>query len=236
MSSAAHALDEVEVGAPIPTSKFAMWLFLGTEVMFFGAFIGAYIVLRASQPNWPDPTDVLHPAYGHIVDPWLGTLNTAVLLGSSVTVVLAHAAAVRRNMAAAKKWIGLTFLLGLAFLVVKYFEYSHKIHFGIYPSGPATIEGNMELIHGTDIPYNAIAGDNPAVTHVALNLFASCYFMLTGFHALHMIGGLILWGWLFLRRLQPSHERYIENLGLYWHFVDIVWIFLFPLFYLMPNS
>ncbi|HEX9793512.1 MAG TPA: heme-copper oxidase subunit III [Planctomycetota bacterium] len=200
---------EAETGPPIPTSKFALWLFLATEIMFFGAFIGAYIVLRSGSNGWPDPHTVLNPL--------IGTVNTVVLLGSSVTVVLAHAAAVRNELRKAKAYIGFTFLLGLAFLVVKYFEYNAKFHHGIWPGGPATYPGHEHYQPG-------------------MNMFASCYFTLTGFHALHMIAGLVVWAGLFFKRLEPRHELSIELTGLYWHFVDLVWIFLFPLFYLLPNK
>lgn len=208
MTTVPLALDEVETGPPIPTSKFAMWLFLATEVMFFGAFIGAYIVLRAGSPGWPDPAQVLQG--------WIGTLNTVVLLGSSVTVVLAHNAASHGDMKTAKKHIGWTILMGLAFLGVKAYEYAGKFSHGIWPSGPATVPGHEYYEAG-------------------MNVFASCYFTLTGFHALHMVGGIVVWLYLFLRPLKPQHERTIELTGLYWHFVDLVWIFLFPLFYLLPN-
>ncbi|TAH39597.1 MAG: heme-copper oxidase subunit III [Planctomycetota bacterium] len=239
MSSIAHTADEVELGPPIPTAKFAIWLFLATEVMFFGAFIGAYIVLRSGAGAWPDPHWELAPGLGTIVDPIIGTLNTVVLLGSSVTVVLAHAAALRQQMSRARAFIGLTILLGLAFLVVKYFEYSHKIHLGIYPGGPAGM-GSTHPIHGHEnLTYADLtapdAAGNPRLTPSSLNLFASCYFTLTGFHALHMVGGILVWAWLFLKKLTPANERHIEYTGLYWHFVDIVWIFLFPLFYLLPT-
>lgn len=234
MSSIAPTADEVELGPPIPASKFALWLFLATEVMFFGAFIGAYIVLRAGAPSWPDPHWELASGLGTIVDPLMGTINTVVLLGSSVTVVLAHAAAVRGQMSKAKTYIFLTVLLGLAFLVVKYFEYSHKIHLGIYPGGPA-IMGSTEPIHGHENLTYADLNAEGRLTPAGLSLFASCYYTLTGFHALHMLGGILVWLWLLGKPLEPRHERNIELTGLYWHFVDVVWIFLFPLFYLLPN-
>ena len=219
MSAVTHAIDETELGPPIPTSKFAIWLFLGTEVMFFGAFIGAYIVLRSGSAGWPNLYDDLH-GHGAVVSPFLGMLNTFVLLASSVTVVLSHAAAVRKDMQTANKWILATILLGTAFLVVKYFEYTHKFHMGIWPSGPAVHPGHENYQPG-------------------MNLFASSYFTLTGFHALHMVGGIVVWLYLYIRglrgKLTEKYERNIELTGLYWHFVDVVWIFLFPLFYLLPN-
>lgn len=232
----AIALDEVETGPPVPTAKFAVWLFLATEVMFFGAFIGSYIVLRSGAPAWPDPRVPLHEAVGTIVDPLIGAFNTMVLLASSVTIVLAHGAMQRHDPARARRFIGLTILLGLVFLAVKYFEYGHKIHLGIYPSGPATLAGNTDPLPGHPGLTYADLNAGGRVTPAALNLFASCYFTLTGFHALHMVGGLVVWSWLFLKKRTGADGLRVELTGLYWHFVDIVWIFLFPLFYLLPNQ
>jgi len=214
MTTLAYPHDELEMGPPIPKSKFAVWLFLATEIMFFGAFISAYIVLRAGAHAWPAPNSVLSPL--------VGTINTGVLLASSVTVVLAHVAMGKKEFNKAKLYIGLTILLGLTFLVIKAFEYSGKFHHGIYPGGPAVTDPTNEHYQP------------------GLGMFASCYFTLTGFHALHMVGGLIVWSLLFFKglagKLTSANERTVELVGLYWHFVDIVWIFLFPLFYLLPNS
>lgn len=212
-------MTDAAVQAPIvgpqgvSRGKFGMWLFLATEIMFFTGFIGAYIVLRGGAPAWPEPQLVL--------DPLIGTINTFVLLASSVTVVLAHSAVGRGDLSGAKKHLLWTMLLGLVFLVVKWFEYQHKFHLGIWPGGPATMPGHENFIPG-------------------MGLFASCYFTLTGFHALHMVGGLVaflaLYVWAGKGELTPMLAHRIEMIGLYWHFVDVVWIFLFPLFYLLPNG
>ena len=148
-----------------------------------------------------------HPAWpgpeGHLSVP-IGTFNTLVLITSSVTIVLALNAHQRADFKAAKTFLLITVLLGCAFLGIKGYEYSQKFEHHI---GPTT------------------------------NIFWSCYFMLTGFHALHVLGGIItnLWFWMRIQRNElPVEQSYcIELAGLYWHFVDIVWIFLFPLVYLL---
>jgi heme/copper-type cytochrome/quinol oxidase subunit 3 len=172
-----------------------MWLFLASEIMFFTGLIGAYVILRMSNPAWPG-------SEGHL-NVWIGTANTLVLICSSTTIVLALAAAERGQLAAVQRWLMLTVMLGTAFLVVKGFEYAAKFSHHIVP---------------------------------ATNVFWSCYFTLTGFHALHVFGGIIFNLVVLAYTVKPSwwvsrHGR-LELAGLYWHFVDIVWIFLFPMLYL----
>ena len=188
-----HATPYTATG--IPNGKLAMWLFLASEVMFFTGLIGAYVVLKMSNPDWPG-------ADGHLHVP-TGTINTLILICSSTTIVLALAADAKRQRAAVRGWLLATILLGSSFLVVKGFEYAAKFEHHIVPS---------------------------------TNIFWSCYFALTGFHALHVIGGIIFN--LFILRQTASDTRWadqghrLELAGLYWHFVDIVWIFLFPMLYL----
>jgi heme/copper-type cytochrome/quinol oxidase subunit 3 len=194
MSTAHAAVLETPTG--IPSNKLAMWLFLVSEVMFFTAFIAAYVVLRIGHPAWPGPEG--HLSIG------LGTLNTLILLASSFTMVLAHAAVVRDQQSPLKLHLFLTVALGSLFLGVKGFEYSQKFAHHI---GPAT------------------------------NVFWSSYFTLTGFHALHVLGGVLTNAWFLMRafqgRLNPKTGYGVELAGLYWHFVDIVWLFVFPLIYLI---
>ena len=148
-----------------------------------------------------------HPSWpgleGHLSVP-MGTINTLVLICSSTTIVLALAASQRGAMGAVRQWLLATILLGSLFLVIKGIEYSTKFHHHIFPS---------------------------------TNVFWSCYFTLTGFHALHVLGGIIFNLWVLgLTRagsLWQSQGHRLELAGLYWHFVDIVWIFLFPLLYLL---
>jgi cytochrome c oxidase subunit 3 len=365
------------MGLPLPHGKLAVWLFLVTEVMFFTALIGTYLILRNGTPTaspfrWPTPHEV------HLIE-WVGALNTFVLIVSSLTVVLAHHAALRRDFRRATRYVAATLALGATFLVIKGFEYHSKYRHDILPGHvgelvpaedlkperekqyqaagmqyvrrvrdqaarvvnetylngvraqleaaagavtPETLDaqtprvkaayallqtlgketsadgryqvglGPEELkekvaalpadpagptITAPEVPetvrvcYGLLreidargAGPNNTYTgalspaavggrvneilhvHEGLgltpaipfgNLWSSCYFALTGFHALHVFGGLvafvILLGMGMLGRLGPRHALTLELVGLYWHFVDVVWIFLFPLLYLV---
>jgi heme/copper-type cytochrome/quinol oxidase subunit 3 len=195
MSSAAQAVAPSPTATGIPNGKLGMWLFLASEVMFFTGLVGAYIVLRTSNPAWPG-------SEGHLSVP-IGTLNTLVLICSSTTIVLALAASERGIMRAVQGWLLATIGLGSSFLVIKGFEYGAKFSHHIVP--------------GT-------------------NIFWSCYFTLTGFHALHVLGGIVFNLWVLSYSRRPAswqlHGHRLELAGLYWHFVDIVWIFLFPILYL----
>ena len=180
----------------VPNGKLGIWLFLASEVMFFTGLIGAYIVLRLSNVHWPG-------SEGHLSVP-LGTLNTFILIGSSMTIVMALAASQSlQPLSSVRRWLLITIVLGTLFLGIKGFEYSTKLTHGIVPS---------------------------------TNVFWSCYYTLTGFHALHVIGGilfnLLILSWTRREALWKEQRHRLELAGLYWHFVDIVWIFLFPLLYL----
>lgn len=193
------------VGLPISNGKLAIWVFLGTEIMFFTGLIGAYIVLRMSNA-------AIWPSHHQVLSEPIGAFNTFVLICSSVTVVLAHRAAERRQSARSFWLLGVTFLLGCVFLGVKAFEYHEK---WIHDLTPWTV----------------------SQAHPDWQLWSATYFVLTGFHALHVLAGLFAWAWLMLVAMtfgwKLRHAGFIENAGIYWHFVDIVWIFLFPLLYLM---
>jgi cytochrome c oxidase subunit 3 len=179
-------------------AKLGVWLFLSSEVMLFGALFSSYILLRVGAPHWPHGWELLNVP--------LATLNTVVLISSSVTMVLSWASLMMRNFGRFRLYMGLTFLLGLVFLVVKGFEYGAKFSHGISP---------------------------------AESTFYAVYFTLTGLHGLHVIGGMIVnayhWGpgsrmW----KTEPGRfTNRVEVAGLYWHFVDLVWIFLFPTIYLL---
>jgi len=194
-ASLSHPL-EARTATGIPNGKLGVWVFLASEVMFFTGLLGAYIVLRLSNPHWPGHE-------GHLSVP-IGTVNTLILIGSSVTIVLSLAASQREAMGLTRGWLLATILLGSSFLGIKATEYSAKFSHHIFPS---------------------------------TNVFWSCYFTLTGFHALHVLGG-IIFNLVVLRRtfnamVWGSQRQRLEYAGLYWHFVDIVWIFLFPLLYLI---
>ena len=186
----------------IPNGKFAIWLFLASEVMLFGALFSSYVLIRTGAPHWPPEGGLT----SEIVNVPLGTLNTAVLITSSITMVLSWASCKMGSLPKFKLWMGATVALAFVFLVVKYFEYKHKFDLGHFPSH-----------------------DN----------FYAIYFTLTGLHGLHIIGGIIVNTFLLtagskMWTTDPEHfTNRVENAGLYWHFVDLVWIFLFPSLYLL---
>jgi cytochrome c oxidase subunit 3 len=181
----------------IPHAKLGMWLFLASEIMLFATLFTSYIVYRTTAPAWPHGWEVLSIP--------LGALNTAILIASSVTIVLAYAKAQERNRAGFNWYMGMTIALAVLFLAVKLtLEWPPKFAAHHYPS---------------------------------TNMFYAVYFTLTGLHGIHVIGGVIVNGILmWLARTQFEHPLFagrIEAAGLYWHFVDIVWIFLFPTIYLL---
>jgi len=344
----------MKMGIPIPNPKLGMWLFLGTEIMFFTAFIGTYIVVRISGgADWPGPADT------HI-DITAGAVNTFVLIVSSFSVVMAHAAMTDKRYADARSWLWRTMILAIVFLCIKGYEYqgkfAHDILPGHIPETPvqaiAKVDRELEDVvrnrlayytdyevvsveqpddlavlvpqlqvfqQGGDAASESIGADEAAeyreraasdialyqkwknlnehkIANVSLaavqsaeissyrearsalkegeklpeltlgevstyleelkadetygdavtagvfephpvlygNLFASCYFLMTGFHAIHVLVGMILFGMALQQgaRLNEKWLDWVENSGLYWHFVDLVWIFLFPLLYI----
>ncbi|MCA9064691.1 MAG: heme-copper oxidase subunit III [Planctomycetaceae bacterium] len=327
------------MGIPIPNSKLGMWLFLGTEIMFFTAFIGSYIVLRLGSEGWPTDTHDTH------ISIKLGGTNTFVLILSSYFVVLAHECMAKRDFSKARRWLSLTLLLAFVFLGIKSVEYygkwSHqilpgqisetptqainkvdrqleavvrarlqsyvdegiletdrpqdlaalvtslsalenadlkdriaadldlytqqmKLHDHIVanvsmdaaPKGPEYLAARESLAEGaspapltlkevrkfredltTNEAYGADVASGVLEPHYMLygNLFASTYFLMTGFHAIHVIVGMILFILALAQgnKLNEKWTDWVENSGLYWHFVDLVWIFLFPLLYII---
>ena len=213
MAEAVHGAHAHHFDDPIQqreASTLGMWIFLVTEVMFFGGLFTAYVTYRALY------ADAFAHASHHL-DVVLGTFNTAVLITSSLTMALAvHAAQVGRR----GRLVGclvLTALLGATFLGVKVVEYAEKFEHHLVP-GPL-----FQWDHAAEA--------------ANVQLFYSLYFAMTGLHALHMIIGLGILTWLVLGarrgRFGPAYATPVEVSGLYWHFVDIVWIFLFPLLYLI---
>lgn len=389
-----HATDTThspaKMGLPIPNSKLAMWLFLGTEIMFFTAFIGSYIVLRIGSPGWPTDASITH------IRVWAGGLNTFVLIFSSYMVVVAHEAMLKKDFEKARKSLVIVFLFACLFLGIKSYEYygkfSHHILPGqipesakqsidmtmadmehavqaradeLLPNGPIiakleedgrtpeqiaaapelrfgekvkalaaespedetrkadieeflaanaayqtmvqhvranvslesslnrpkatvttgvadgaeakTISGLLTARTANDVTIEQDGGEsvkvpmaeindieidqaelglnefNAKVTELSKehdrtfahlhipqviiygNIFASTYFLMTGFHAIHVIVGMILFAIVLKQgsKLDASWTDFVENSGLYWHFVDLVWIFLFPLLYIV---
>jgi cytochrome c oxidase subunit 3 len=218
----AHHFDDAE--QQYISAELGMWLFLATEVLFFGGALLGYAVYRFKYPD-------SFIAASHHLDIVLGTANTVILLTSSLTMALAvHAAQTSRTGALVRNLI-LTLLLGSAFLGVKGFEYFHKFGQHLVP-GPYF---QFTSSHGTDEAAHS-DGEPPAEPKHA-EIFFSFYFALTGLHALHMVIGIGLLAVLIVKsakgRFSAAYFTPVEMTGLYWHFVDIVWVFLFPLLYLV---
>ena len=197
---------QVREDTGVYNSKLGIWLFLASEVMLFGGLFSAYILLRTGAPAWPPIGE--HGSIMHLLKETIphATFNTVVLIASSVTMVMAWVSLKTKDLSKFRIYLGTTLVCALVFLIVKYFEYSHKIHEGFVPS------------HDT---------------------YMALYFTLTGLHGLHIIGGMIVLGYFFgpgIKMWDNEPERFtnrIEIVGLYWHFVDLVWIFLFPILYLL---
>lgn len=203
----AHHFADVEQQKE--SAKLGMWFFLLTEVLTFGGLFCAYAVYRSWYP------EMFSQAHLQL-DVAMGTINTIVLITSSVTMALAIRS-MQLNQKSNTMWFLLTTLiLAGTFLVIKYFEYSHKFHVGQLP-------GRFYFFEGVE-------ANNP-------HIFFSIYFMMTGLHGIHVLGGMALISWLMWKtsRNSFSSEYYtpIEMTGLFWHLVDLIWIFLFPLFYLI---
>ncbi len=206
-SHLAHHFSDSEQQAD--SAKLGMWLFLLTEILLFGGLFVAYSIYRSWHP------DMFYNAH-KFLDITMGTINTIVLITSSVTMALSIRSIQLNNRQNSIKFLWATLFLAGVFLVIKYFEYAHKIHLGQLPGEFYTFEG--------------IEGSNP-------HIFFSVYFMMTGLHGIHILGGIGVISWILRNtyRNKYSAEYYtpVEMTGLYWHLVDLIWIFLFPLFYLI---
>jgi cytochrome c oxidase subunit 3 len=199
----ASADDEFEA------SKQGMWIFLVTEVLMFGGLFVAYGILRGLYP------EMVHEAH-KLLAVKMGAINTVVLITSSLTMALAVSSTQKGQRDRAIIYLVATFLFACCFLVVKYFEYSAKFHHGLLPGANFT---NGEL-------------KDPKSP-----LFFSLYFMMTGLHGIHVLLGMGVIGWVLRRTIRgdfgPNFYTPVELVGFYWHFVDLVWIYLFPLLYLV---
>lgn len=188
-------------------AKIGMWLFLFTELLLFGGMFLAYAVYRYQYREF-------FTLASKELDVIIGLINTIVLLTSSLTMALSITALRKGNKKLSLLFIGFTILFALLFLVNKYFEWSEKYHHGIFP-------GAEQLLN---LPRGEI-------------IYFGLYFVMTGLHALHVIIGMIIliFMFVFVAKEEVNKDYYImlENSGLYWHLVDIIWIFLFPLFYLI---
>jgi cytochrome c oxidase subunit 3 len=189
------------------TSKTGMWLFLFTEMLLFGGLFIVYTVYRYRNP-------VAFHLAAQELSVLIGTINTIILLISSTTIAMSITAIQKQNKKLALLLLGITIILGMAFLVNKYFEWGEHIKEHIYPgSSILALRGHGDV------------------------LFYGLYFFMTGLHALHIIIGLVFIMVITVSIIKDkiNSENYVllENSGLYWHLVDLIWIFLFPLFYLI---
>jgi heme/copper-type cytochrome/quinol oxidase subunit 3 len=175
----------------IPTGRLAVWWVLASEIVIFGGLLGSYVMMRTLYGHWAESA-----AHTNLI---AGSINTFVLLTSSLFMVLAHHAVEHNDTTKACKYLWRTVLGGLLFLVIK------------------SIEWSREISHGYTI------------TH---NLFWSFYYTAAGLHALHVIAGLVIIAMVAVAVRQRQNLHRVELIGIYWHFVDIVWIFLFPLLYI----
>lgn len=206
-NAGAAVTAEAQSGIDYTGKKIGMWLFLFTELLFFGGMFLLYSVFRSQYPA------EFHSA-AQEENLLLGSVNTTILLTSSFTIAVAIAAIRKGNKILSLYMQTATIMFGICFLLIKYFEWSAKISKGIYPDSPALL--------------NRGKGDI---------LFFSLYYVMTGIHGIHVLIGVIAIAIMFVytRRGIIDRDNFakLENTGLYWHFVDIVWIYLFPLFYLI---
>ena len=215
----------------VDATGFAMWLFLLTEIMFFGGLFTAYLIYR----NWYYPAFV---AGSHQLSILWGTLNTAVLITSSFTMAMGVWCAETRRKGGLVLCLVLTFLLGLVFLGIKTIEYTEKVEKHHVPGFHYSVQSFVNP--DTDKEAKEY-GDKPLPLDMARHteVYFSLYFAMTGMHALHMIIGISILAFMIVRAqagaYTTGHITFVENFGLYWHFVDIIWIFLFPLLYLISR-
>jgi cytochrome c oxidase subunit III len=221
-------------------AKLGMWLFLVTEILLFGGMFVAYGIYRAWHPE-------LFAEASTQLDTTLGAINTMVLLASSLTVAWSIRGAQMDNRKVLFWNLVATVCLAGVFMVIKYFEYTHKFELGIYPgAGFVFPEGTDFTLQGlvtagqTAVISPDIAGYQPGdhgITNQRAGLFFSLYFIMTGIHGLHVLIGMVAISILAVKAWKGKYSSAwytpVENTGLYWHVVDIIWIFLFPLMYLI---
>jgi cytochrome c oxidase subunit 3 len=190
-------------------AKQGMWVFLVTEVLMFGGLFVAYAIFRGLYPE-------MYIEAHKALQLKMGAINTVILITSSLTMALAVSSVQRGRNKRAVALMGTTILLACGFLCVKYIEYSHKFAEGLLPG-----------IHYT----------NTEITNPKAPLFFSMYFMMTGLHGIHVLIGIGLITWMMIKasrnQVNPNFYTPVELVGFYWHFVDLIWIYLFPLLYLV---
>jgi heme/copper-type cytochrome/quinol oxidase subunit 3 len=186
----------------VPEGRLGVWILIAGELVIFGGLIACYLLNRLRYPQWSEMA-------AH-TSTLIGAINTVVLLCSSFTIVKAHEAAQKLDVAKVTRWMSFTIFGGLLFLIDKSIEYTHEISEGFTFTSPT-------LQH---------AGD-----HVN-SLFWSYYYIMTGLHSLHVLVGMIVMIIILFQIRKGKHLQRVELAGMYWHMVDLIWIFLFPLLYI----
>lgn len=201
------------------SAKQGIWLFLCTEILMFGGLFVGYAIFHHIYPE-------IFKVGSKFTDWRLGAANTVVLLTSSLTMALGIYYSQKKEQSKAVGMLAITILCGAIFMVIKYFEYSHKIHLGLLPGSwysadPASL---VKYVGDLQIPSN-------------LPMYFSFYYMMTGIHGIHVLVGMGLIAWVMIRAMKgefgPHYYTPVEGVGLFWHLVDLVWIYLFPLLYLV---
>ena len=188
-------------------ARLGMWIFIFTEILLFGGLFLVYAVMRHNY------AEDFHQASQHL-DTFIGAINTVVLLASSMTVAMSLTAVQKKNTKLAITLLGITLLCAFIFLVNKYFEWGHKISIQLYPGSDLIVTLKRGYI-----------------------LFFSLYFFMTGLHLLHLVVGTVILTIVMIKVqtgvINEDHYVLMENGALYWHLVDLIWIYLFPLYYLI---
>ncbi|MCY4321387.1 MAG: cytochrome c oxidase subunit 3 family protein [Bdellovibrionaceae bacterium] len=204
----AHHFDNYE--QQVRAEKLGMWLFLATEILMFGGLFVAYLIYSREYP-------IIFKAGAEFLDWKKGAINTIVLLVSSWTMAMSIYYAQKDQIKKSQRMLIFTLFCGFLFMLIKYIEYTHKFHDGIFPGGffSYTGEGFVE----------------------GLPLYFSFYYLMTGLHASHVLIGMALIFWAlfgtYKKRINSQHYMPLEYVGLFWHLVDLIWIYLFPLLYLV---
>ena len=221
-----HAMAEAmrppfpaERGLDVYNKKLGMWVFLASEVMFFAALIGSYVILRFGAPGeWARP--------GIVLNIKVTAFNTFLLICSSVSMVKAYASIADGDPRRMRFWLLLTIIGGAMFVGIQVYEYFHLVEHGFTPAG---------VREGSELAELVKDGTLPAAT---MGLYGSTFFTMTGFHGFHVTCGVISMAYLYFvkalpGKITPQDYAGIEVVGLYWHFVDLVWIILFTIVYLI---
>lgn len=199
------------IGHQYATNKQGIWVFMATEILMFGGLFIGYILMHAKYPE-------MFAEGAKYLDWRLGFVNTLVLIFSSLTMALGIYYNQVNQSKKATVALALTIVCGLIFMCIKYYEYTHKFHLGIYPGRYL----NLDMVKPE---------------HANLGLYFGLYFCMTGLHGIHVLVGMSLITWVMIRNMKGEfNSKYytpVEGVGIFWHIVDLIWIFLFPLLYLV---